>query len=138
MPPSVATNSPANVAVNTSTAAVSAEAAAALAINAATAAADDDDNNSLSTQALLEEDPADDDDSPGPLELYVNNDVNVAPKNRINYMLMLADKQGINIDEIYGSIKSRPGKKAIFQWKKDSIVAEIKRRDPTARANNTH
>lgn len=131
MAPSAATNSSVIVAVNNSTATV---AAAALVINAA-AAVDDDDNNSLSTQALLEENPAADDDSPGELELYVNNDENVAPQNRVNYMLMLAHKQGINVDEIYASIKSRPGKKSIFMWKKEALVAEIKRRNPDARAN---
>ena len=131
MAPSAATNSSVIVAVNNSTATV---AAAALVINAA-AAVDDDDNNSLSTQALLEENPAADDDSPGELELYVNNDENVAPQNRVNYMLMLAHKQGINVDEIYASIKSRPGKKSIFMWKKEALVAEIKRRNPNARAN---
>jgi len=131
MAPSAATNSSVIVAVNNSTATVAAE---ALVINAA-AAVDDDDNNSLSTQALLEENPAADDDSPGELELYVNNDENVAPQNRVNYMLMLAHKQGINVDEIYASIKSRPGKKSIFMWKKEALVAEIKRRNPNARAN---
>jgi hypothetical protein len=48
---------------------------------------------------------------------------------------MLAQIQGINIDDIYAPIKSRSGKKSQFQWKKESLVAEIKRRDPTARAN---
>ena len=137
MAPSSSTNSPDIVAGtgNNSTATV---AAAALAINAAAAAVDDDDDddvNSLSTQALLEKNLAADDDSPGLLELYVNNDENVAPQNRVNYMLMLAQIQGINIDDIYAPIKSRSAKKSIFLWKKESLVAEIKRRDPTARAN---
>lgn len=70
------------------------------------------------------------------IALYINNDEKVQPRKRTNFILMLASNQGIiDVEQVYGPIRARPGKAALFQWRKDSIVAALLFHNPDARVN---
>eukprot|EP01082_Thalassiosira_pseudonana_P008844 g7889.t1 g7889 contig26:509076-509588(-) len=79
------------------------------------------DGQPLSTETLLEGDG-----SSGQVQLYVENDVDTPPDNRIKFIIFLAKTIGIDVESDLKDIADRRGKKKLVQF------------DPNAKVNKNN
>eukprot|EP01082_Thalassiosira_pseudonana_P009561 g8661.t1 g8661 contig3:638798-640275(-) len=91
------------------------------------------DGQPLSTETLLEGDG-----SSGQVQLYVENDVDTPPDNRIKFIIFLAKTIGIDVESDLKDIADRRGKKKLVQFTKTVLYREIMRRDPNAKVNKNN